>query len=110
MALDHRRRRELVLIHHLLGVALALEAHLKAAQVVEHHHLTLGECLDDVVLHALEHRIAVRLRDGGRVVDASCELLHRELTGLDCLPVEEVHIRILGVSYFFYCVSDSHSC
>ena len=106
---DVRRGRELLILHRLAVVALALERHLEAAEVVEHDYLSLGEGFDDVLLHALEHGIAVALRHGGAVVDALGQLLHGELTGLDGCTVEILHLRILGVSYFLYCVGNGHS-
>ena len=107
VALDHRCGRELLVGEGLCGVALALERHLESAEVLEHHHLTFGERLDDVVLHALEHRVAVRLGDGGAVVDASGELLHGEFTGLDGLGVIVVGaLGTLGVLGFLYCVGN----
>ncbi len=72
---NHRGGSEVLGGHRLIGVALALQGHLEAAEVVEHHHLPLGEGLDDVVLHAEEHGAAVGLRHGGTVVDAAGQLL-----------------------------------
>ena len=62
------------------------------AKVLQHHHLTLGERLDDVVFHRLEHRITVTLGDGSRVVDTLGKLLHGEFTSLDgkCYTQEDL--------------------
>ena len=70
MTSDVRRGQELLAGHGVSIVALTLKRHLEAAEVVEHHHLPLGEGLDDVLLHADEHGTAVGLRHGGAVVDA----------------------------------------
>ena len=69
VTLDVFRGTELLVLHRLTGVALAFERYLESTDVFEHHHLTLVESLDDVVLHALEHCVAIRLCHSGRVVD-----------------------------------------
>ena len=108
VSLDHLRGLEVLRGKHLLGIALSLEGYLETAKVVEHHHQTFGEGFCNMVLHTLEHRVAVGLRDGGAVVDALGEFLHGELTGLDGGSVEIVGIGVLGIAYFLYCVSDWH--
>ena len=96
--LDHLRGLEVGLGEHLLGVALALEGELEAADVLEHYDLSLVEGLDDVLLHALEHGVAVGGGHGGGVIDTLGELLHGELTGLLYGALEIVGIGVLGVA------------
>ena len=50
MTANHISRFELLVGKRLSIVALALQRHLEASEVVEHHHLTLGESFDDMVL------------------------------------------------------------
>ena len=109
MTLDHLGGLELLVGKGLGIVALALECHLEAAEVLEHHHLTFGKGFDDVVSHTLQHRVAVGLRDGGAVVDALGELLHGELTRLDGGSVEVIYIGVLGISDLLYCVGNRHN-
>ena len=109
MALDHRGGSEAFGLHHLIGVALALQGYLEAAELVEHHHLTLGEGFNDVVLHAEEHGAAVGLRHGGAVVNALGQLLSGQLASLDGLAVEILGtFDTVGVLYFLDCVVDRH--
>ena len=109
VTLDHGRGREVQGTHACGIVALALKGDLEAAEGVEHHDLTFGEGLGDVLLHALEHGVAVGLGHGGAVVDALGELVHGELTGLDGGSVEVVYFGVLGIAYFLYCVGDGHN-
>ena len=108
-ALDHRRGRELLVGDSLFGVALALQRHLQTAEVVEHHHLALGERFGDMLLHAQEHSATVGLRHGGAVVDTAGQLLEGELTRLDGLTMVVVGaLGTLGVLHFLYGVGDWH--
>ena len=107
--LDHRGGSEVLGAHRLIGVALALQGHLEAAEVVEHHQLTFGEGLDDMVLHAEEHGAAVGLRHGGAVVDAAGQLVQGELTRLDGLTVEILGaLDTLRILYSLDCVGNWH--
>ncbi len=108
-ALDHLRRLELRVGEHILGIALAVERDLESAEVVEHHYLSLVEGFDDVLLHALEHCIAVRGGHGGGVVDALCELLKIELTSLHCGTFVVLCIGELWVAASCHFVSNRHN-
>ena len=103
---DHLGGLELGVGEGLLVVALALERHLEAADVFEHYDLSLIEGFDDVLLHALEHGIAVGGGHGGGVVDTLGKLLEVELTGLHGSALEVVFVGMLGVTAFGYFVVD----
>jgi hypothetical protein len=59
-----------------------------------------------VLLHALEHGIAVGGGHGGGVVDTLGKLLEVELTGLHGSALEVVFVGMLGVTAFGYFVVD----
>ena len=100
----HLRWLKLLVGEHGLGVALSLERYLESANVLEHHYLSLVEGFDDVLLHALEHGVAVGHGHGGGVVDALGELLEVELTGFHCRSLEVAIVGKLGVAAFGYFV------
>ena len=107
--LDHLRGLEVGVGEHILGVALTLEGELEATDVLEHYDLSLVEGLDDVLLHALEHGVAVGGGHGGGVIDTLGELLHGELTGLLYGALEIVGIGVLGVATLGHGIGYWHS-
>ena len=82
VALDLRCGVKVLGLHVGLRVALALEGHLQASQVVEHHHLSGEERLEDEGFDAGQHGLGVGLGHGGGVAHVIREVVEGIFAGL----------------------------
>ena len=108
MALDHGRGREVFGCHALSVVALSLEGHLEASEVVEHHYLSLNQCFGDEVFDCLEDGCCVGFGDGCRGVDVACEVGEVVLAFLHRFARKVIHLGILGIAALGYFVRNWH--
>ena len=81
VSLDHHRGREVAGSHRILGEALALDGHLQAAEVLQHHYLTAKQRTGDEGLDAGEHSHRIGLGNGSGVRDVRSQVLERVVRG-----------------------------
>ena len=98
--------------HRVARVALAAEAYLQAAEVLQHYGLTGQEGTRHEGFDTAQHGHGVGTRHGGAVVDVTGQILEGVVTGLHYTAMEVlgtfngVLTWVLGLSY---CVGDWHN-
>ena len=100
VATDEGRGREVVALHGFLVVALALDADVERAEVVEHHTLAAKQSLGDEGFDTCQHGHDVTFGTGGGEGDVVGEVLERVVASLHCGTLEVIHFGILGVRTF----------
>ena len=108
VTLDVVRGAELLVGHSLTGVALALDADVERAQVVEHHATACEQGLGDEGFDTCQHGHDVTFGTGGGEGDIFGKVIEAIVGVLHCGAFEIIHFGILGVGTFDYFVGNCH--
>ena len=109
MTADILRGTELLALHGLAVVALALQTDGERTEVVEHHATTCEQRLGDEGFDTCQYGHDVTLGDGGGEGDVVGQLFEVIIASLHCGTLEVVHIRVLGVAALGHFVGNCHS-